>query len=112
MKKPALFAAIAIVGTALVAGTVLADGRGSENCPKDGKGYMSHKGSMGMHGQAFSDLSEADRDAMHKEMGEVMKKWIPNFDADTFDKSHHGSKGWHHGDKDGKGQGNNQGKSQ
>lgn len=81
MKKLTAFTAVALVGATLLAVPVLAHGTG-------GMGSKSHMGNghtegmMGrgaMHSQEYSDMTPADRDSMHKEMGAVIKKWMPNF---------------------------------
>ncbi len=81
MKKLAAFTAISLVGATLLAVPVLAHGSG-------GMGSGNHMGNshtggmMGhgaMHSQEYSDMTPADRDSMHKEMGTVIKKWMPNF---------------------------------
>ena len=101
MKKFTAFGAIALVGTSLLlAIPVLAHGTGGTKDGGNGhmgQGMTKHHGMMGhgtgqgmmghgsMH-EEYLKMTPADREAMHKEMGGVMKKWMPEFDMEKFHK--------------------------
>ena len=81
MKKLAAFTAITLTGVALLAVPVLAHGTGGMGSGNH-MGNSQTEGMMGrgaMHSQDYLDMTPADRDSMHNEMGAVMKKWMPNF---------------------------------
>lgn len=81
MKKLTAFSAVAVAGLLLLAVPVFAHGTGGSSGGYKNDGHMMGwmMGGGMMHSQAYSDMAPADRDAMHKEMEAVVKKWIPNF---------------------------------
>ncbi len=95
-KKMIAFAAAALLGTALIGGTVLADGAKGGHMMGGHMGGQMHGGGYGHMGEEYKNMTEEQRTAFQNEMHAVMEKYMPGFATE------HGNKDCNYSNKDAK----------